>query len=173
MSLSAPAGATQAKFFQLYKTSDRIPLYGAVIELVKLCQVALMMFDKLKQEYADGLLCDFTEKAVNDWWTEIGSEYYNVEPTDGILGPTTVSALLGMLMGARNRLNYFGAPVSKDAFDISSLQRGISYFQKSQKMERTRKLDRQTLDRLHRVQQRQLLVKAGPFRKLSSQQSLN
>lgn len=98
MSLSMPAGATQAKFFQLYKTSDRIPLYGAVIELVKLCQVALMIFGKLEQEYADGCLCDVTEKAINDWWTEIGSEYYNVEPTDGILGPTTVSALLGMLM---------------------------------------------------------------------------
>ncbi|KUJ24571.1 uncharacterized protein LY89DRAFT_572193, partial [Mollisia scopiformis] len=151
MSLSAPAGATQAKFFQLYKVSDRIPLYGAVIELVKLCQVALMIFGKLEQEYADGLLCDVTEKAVNDWWTEIGSEYYNVEPTDGILGPTTVSALLGMLMGARNRLNYYGAPVAKDAFDVYSLKRGIAYFQKSQKMEKTRRLDRHTLDRLHRV----------------------
>ncbi|TVY29970.1 Protein STB2 [Lachnellula hyalina] len=151
MSLSTPAGATQAKFFQLYKTSDRIPLYGAVIELVKLCQVALMIFGKLSQEYADGCLCDVTERAVNDWWTEIGSEYYNVEPTDGILGPTTVSALLGMLIGARNRLNYYGAPVAKDAFDVVSLKRGIAYFQKSQKMERTRRLDRYTLDRLHRV----------------------
>jgi len=151
MSLSHPAGATQAKFFQLYKTSDRIPLYGAVIELVKLCQVALMVFGKLEQEYADGMLCDVTEKAVNDWWTEIGSEYYNIEPTDGILGPTTVAALLGLLMGSRNRLNYYGAPVAKDAFDVFSLKRGIAYFQKSQKLERTRRLDRHTLNRLHTV----------------------
>ncbi|KAL3423454.1 sin3 complex subunit [Phlyctema vagabunda] len=151
MSLANPTGATQAKFHQLYKTSDRIPLYGSVIELVKLCQVALMMFGRLEQEYADGLLCDVTEKAVNDWWTEIGSEYYNIEPADGILGPTTVAALLGMLIGARNRLNYYGAPVAKDSFDIFSLKRGIAYFQKSQKMERTRRLDRHTLHRLHRV----------------------
>lgn len=152
MSLSTtPAGATQAKFLQLYKTSDRIPLYGAVIELIKLCQVTLMVFGKLEQEYADGMLCDVTEKAINDWWTEIGSEYYNLEPTDGILGPTTVAGLLGMLMGARNRLNYYGAPVAKDAFDVYSLKRGIAYFQKSQKLERTRRLDRHTLDRLHRV----------------------
>jgi hypothetical protein len=151
MSLSAPAGATQAKFLQLYKTGDRIPLYGAVLELVKLSQVALLMFGKLEQEYADGMLCDVTEKAINDWWTEIGSEYYNIEPTDGILGPTTVAALLGMLMGARNRLNYLGAPVAKDAFDVFSLKRGIAYFQKSQKMERTRRLDRHTLNQLHRV----------------------
>jgi hypothetical protein len=151
LSLAPPASATQAKFHQLYKTSDRLPLYSAVIEMVKLCQVALMVFGKLEQEYADGLLCDITEKAINDWWIEIGSEYYNLEPSDGILGPTTVAGLLGMLMGARNRLNYFGAPVPKDVFDIASLKRGIAYFQKSQKLPRTRRLDRQTLDRLHRV----------------------
>lgn len=151
LSLAAPAGATQAKFHQLYKTSDRIPLYSAVIELVKLCQVALLIFGKLEQEYADGLLCDVTERAINDWWTEVGSEYYNLEPSDGILGPTTVAALLGMLMGARNRLHYYGAPVAKDVFDISSLKRGIAYFQKSQKLPRTRRLDRQTLAQLHRV----------------------
>jgi len=148
---SPPAGATQAKFHQLYKTSDRIPFYGAVLELVKLCQVALMVFGKLDAEYADGMLCDVTERAINDWWTEIGSEYYNIKPTDGILGPTTVSALLGLLMGARNRLNYYGAPVAKDAFDIACLKRGIAYFQKSQKLDRTRRLDRHTLNRLHNV----------------------
>ncbi|KAI9871163.1 MAG: hypothetical protein M1830_003240 [Pleopsidium flavum] len=151
LNLLPPTGATQAKFHLLYRTSDRIPLYNAVIELVKLCQVALMLFAKLAPEYVDGLLCDVTEQAINDWWTELGTDFYNIEPSDGILGPTTVAALLGMLMGARNRLNAYGAPVGKDAFDISSLKRGIAYFQKSQKMERTRRLDRQTLDRLHRV----------------------
>jgi hypothetical protein len=151
LNLSEPGGATQAKFHQLYRTSDRIPLYNAVIELVKLCQVALMMFGKLEQEYADGLLCDVTERAISDWWTEFGSEYYNAEPNDGILGPTTVAALLGMLMGARNRLSYLGAPVNKDVFDIGSLKRGIAHFQKSQKLPRTRRLDRQTLSSLRRV----------------------
>ncbi|CAF9919214.1 hypothetical protein IMSHALPRED_004555 [Imshaugia aleurites] len=151
LNLSPPIGATQAKFMQLYHTSDRIPLYNAVIELVKLCQVALLLFGKLAPEYADGLLCDVTEQAINDWWTELGTEYFNIDPSDGILGPTTVAALLGILMGARNRLNAAGAPVAKDVFDIVNTKRGIAYFQRSQKMERTRRFDRQTLDRLHRV----------------------
>lgn len=151
LSLANPPAATAAKFHQLYRTSERIPLYASVIELVKLCQVALLLFDKLAQEYADGLLCDVTEKAINDWWTETGSEFYNTEPNDGILGPTTVAALLGMMMGARNRLNYLGAPVAKDVFDISSLKRGIGWFQKQHKLDRTRRLDRETLERLHRV----------------------
>ena len=151
LNLSPPTGPTLAKFNQLYHTSDRIPIYSAVIELVKLCQVALMLFQKLPPEYADGLLCDVTERAVNDWWTEVGTEFFNVEPNDGILGPTTIAALLGMLMGARNRLNAYGAPVGKDVFDLESTKRGLAYFQKSQKLQGTRRLDRQTLDRLHRV----------------------
>ncbi|KAL4907317.1 hypothetical protein BDW74DRAFT_148941 [Aspergillus multicolor] len=151
LKLQTPAAATVAKFHQLYRTSERIPLYSAVIELVKQCQIALMMFGNLAPEYVDGLLCDVTEAAVGDWWTDIGMELYNIEPSDGRLGPTTVAALLGTLMGARNRLHANGAPVGKDAFDISNLKRGIGSFQKSQKMKRTRRLDRHTLDRLHRA----------------------
>lgn len=151
LNLSPPIGATQANFNQLYHTSDRIPLSNAVIELVKLCQVALLLFGELAPEYADGLLCDVTEQAINDWWTEIGTEYFNIDPSDGILGPTTVAALLGLLMGARNRLNAYGSPVAKDAFDIVNTKRGIAHFQKSQKLQRTRRLDRKTLERLHRV----------------------
>lgn len=151
LKLQPPSPATVAKFYQLYRTSERVPVYSAVMELVKQCQIALSMFGLLAPEYVDGLLCDVTETAINDWWTEFGIDLYNIEPSDGVLGPTTVAALLGTFMGARNRLHAFGAPVGKDAFDIRSLKRAIESFQKSQKMERTRRLDRQTLDRLHRV----------------------
>ncbi|KAL8774101.1 MAG: hypothetical protein Q9209_001209 [Squamulea sp. 1 TL-2023] len=151
LSLSYPVQATEAKFFRLYRTSDRIPLYSAVIELVKLCQAALVLFGKLAPEYADGLLCDVTEQAINDWWSDIGTEVYRVEPSDGILGPTTVSALIGLLIGARNRLHAYGAPVVKDVFDLANTKRGVAYFQKSQKLERTRRLDRPTLHQLHRA----------------------
>ncbi|TWU71600.1 hypothetical protein ED733_003154 [Metarhizium rileyi] len=147
--LTDPTEATQAKFHQLYKTSDRIPILQSVVELVKLCQVALYMFVKLDRQYVDGLLCDVTEKAVSNWWAEVGTEHYNFEPTDGILGPSTVSALLGMLMGARNRLHWYGAPVSKDVFEIECTKRGVAYFQKQQKLEKTHRLDRQTVFRLH------------------------
>lgn len=151
LSLSHPVQATEAKFSRLYRTSDRIPLYSAVIELVKLCQAALMLFGKLAPEYADGMLCDVTERAFNDWWTDIGAEIYNIEPSDGILGPTTVAALIGLLIGARNRLHSYGAPVAKDVYDLACTKRGVAYFQKAQKLERSRRLDRQTLQQLHRV----------------------
>ncbi|WPH04920.1 protein stb2 [Acrodontium crateriforme] len=148
LTLAPPSGATVAKFHQLYRTSDKMTVYKSVIELVKLCQSALMLFDKLEIDYADGLLCDMTERAINDWWIEIGNEQYNIEPHDGILGPTTVSGLLGLLMGSRNRLHSVNAPVSKDAFDVEAMKRGISHFQKQCRLPRTRRLDRKTLIRL-------------------------
>ena len=151
LNLSPPTSATEAKFRQLYHTFEQIPLYKAAPELVKMCQTALMLFGKLAPEYADGLLCDITEQAINDWWTEIGTEYFTIDPSDGILGPTTVAALLGMLMGARNRLNACGAPVAKDVFDIESTKRAIAHFQKSQKLERTKRLESKTLARLHKA----------------------
>jgi hypothetical protein len=151
INLQRPQASTIAKFHHLYRTSESVPLYQSVMELVRTCQIALVMYDKLQITYADGLLCDVTEKAVNDWWTDIGTYFYNVEPSDGILGPTTVSAILGLLIGAHNRLKAFGAPVGKDALDTVSMKRAIGHFQKGQKMERSRRLDRETLDRLHRA----------------------
>ena len=151
LNLSPPIEATQSKFIRLYKTSDRLQIYTAVVELVKLCQVALILFGKLPPEFADGLLCDLKEQAIKKWWTDLGTEFFKVDPKDGILGPTTVAAILGILLGARNRLNACGAPVGKDVFDLASTKRGIASFQKSQKLQRTRRLDHQTLERLHRV----------------------
>lgn len=151
LKLAPPSGATQAKFHQLYRTSEKIAISGAVLELVRLCQVALLLFGKLEAEYVDGLLCDVTEKAISDWWVEFGTGFYNIEPHDGILGPTTVAALLGMLMGARNRLNAYGAPVSKDVFNVETMKRGIAHFQRSQRLLKTRRLDHQTLGRLWHV----------------------
>ncbi len=149
--LEQPNGATQAKFHQLYRTSEKIPFNASVFELVKLCQVALVLFGTLEPEYADGLLCDVTEKAINDWWVEFGADYYTVEPHDGILGPTTVAAILGMLMGARNRLNATNSAIAKDVFDIESTKRSIAHFQKAHHLPKTRRLDRRTLDKLRRT----------------------
>ena len=146
-----PQPSTIAKFHHLYRTSETVPLYQSVQELVRTCQIALVMYDKIQATYADGLLCDVTERAVNDWWTDIGTYFYNVEPNDGVLGPTTVAALLGLLIGAHNRLKAFGSPVGKDALDTVAMKRAIGHFQKGQKTEKSRRLDRETLDRLHRA----------------------
>ncbi|KAF8535170.1 hypothetical protein BDD12DRAFT_354068 [Trichophaea hybrida] len=163
LSLTTPIDASQTKFQQLFRTSDRINFCDAVVELVRLCQLALVVFEKLKLNYADGLLCDVTEKGIRDWWAEFGTDFYNVEPNDGTLGPTTVAALLGMVLGARNRLSLCGAPVPKDAFEIQQLEKAIVYFQRQQRLDRAGpqvrigRLDRTTMDRLQ-----QCTMKSGP-----------
>ncbi|KKY22785.1 putative sin3 complex subunit [Phaeomoniella chlamydospora] len=151
MNLQSPPPSAQAKFFHIYHISEKVPLYTAVMDLVKLCQLALVIFDKLKLAFADGLLCDVTESALTDWWSDIGTDMFNLEPNDGILGPTTVSALVGLLVGSHNRLKAFGAPVAKDPFEVDATKRALSYFQKTQKLPRTRRLDRQTVEKLQRV----------------------
>ncbi|KAL2441826.1 hypothetical protein ABEF95_016642 [Exophiala dermatitidis] len=151
ISLQPPQPSTVTKFHHLYRTSEAVPLYQAVMELVRICQTALVMYDKLQPTYVDGLLCDVTETAINNWWTDIGTYFYNVEPSDGILGPTTVAALLGLLIGAYNRLKASGSPVGKDVLDMVSMKKAVGHFQKGQRMEKTRRLDRETLDRLHRA----------------------
>jgi hypothetical protein len=151
MNLQAPQASTIQKFHQLYRTSETVPLYASVMELVKLCQTALIIYGKLQPAYADGLLCDITEKAITDWWSDIGTFFFNIEPSDGILGPTTVAALLGLLMGAFNRLKSTGATVGKDVTDMAMMKRALGQFQRAQKLEKTRRLDRSTLDRLHQT----------------------
>ncbi|KAA8893869.1 hypothetical protein FN846DRAFT_1002813 [Sphaerosporella brunnea] len=153
LTLDKPTDASQTKFHQLFRTCDRNPFETAVTELVRLCQLALMAFEKLKRTpmYADGLLCDITEKGIRDWWAELGTEFYNVEPNDGTFGPTTVAGLLGMLLGIRNRLNLCGAPAPKDVFDLQQLEKAVMYFQRQQRMVRTGRLDRETIERLQKA----------------------
>lgn len=144
LALAYPNSATIAKYYQLYRVSDKIPLYRSVIELVRLCQMALYVFGMLDTEYMDGLLCDLTEKAAVRWWTELGIDLFPSEPHDGILGPSTVSALVGALIGSRNRLHAIGMPIGKDVFDIDTTKKAVSHFQKSQRLHRSRKLDPKT-----------------------------
>ena len=47
-------------------------------------------------------------------------EYYSFEPQHNLIDPTTVAALIGLFIGARNRLAVYGAPVGKDAFDVDA-----------------------------------------------------
>ncbi|KAF1812307.1 hypothetical protein P152DRAFT_487875 [Eremomyces bilateralis CBS 781.70] len=161
LTLTQPTSATVAKFHQLYRTSEKVPLYQSVMDLVKLCQLALVLFGKLPLDYGDGLLCDVTEAAIKDWWVEFGAEFFSIEPNDGILGPTTVAALVGLVMGARNRLHAYGAPVSKDVFEVEATKRAIAYFQKASRLPKTRRLDRRTLQRLHSATAKAAEQKSG------------
>jgi hypothetical protein len=117
--------------------------------LVKLVQSCLYLFGFLPGDILDGLLCDVTEKSIIEWWNVFGTQFYDIEPTDGILGPTTVAGLLGMTLGVRYRLLNLRIEAPKDMMDAEHFREAIAHFQKGAKVERTRILDKATLDKLY------------------------
>ncbi|KAK9373545.1 uncharacterized protein V1513DRAFT_449036 [Lipomyces chichibuensis] len=150
ITLNKPADASRDKFYQIYRLSDHVPFENAVINIVKLVQVSLYYFGLFRRYDINGLLCDLTESAINAWWHDIGVPHYRVDPADKVLGPTTIAAILGMVVGCRHRLNAAGAQVAKDPFDVAGFRQGIVTFQRQQKLSKTAKLDGPTRDKLLR-----------------------
>lgn len=97
----------------------------------------------------DGLLCDVTERSLVEWWKKYGTPFYDVERTDGILGPTTVAGILGMTLGVRYRLLSVRIEAPKDMTEVEHFKEAIAHFQEKMKLERTKILDRVTLDKLY------------------------
>ncbi|KAK9430160.1 hypothetical protein V1505DRAFT_345377 [Lipomyces doorenjongii] len=151
ITLNKPADASRDKFYQIYRLSDHVPFENAVINIVKLVQVSLYYFGLFRRYDINGLLCDLTERAINAWWHDIGVPHYRVDPVDKVLGPTTIAAILGMVVGCRHRLNAAGAQVAKDPFDVEGFRQGIVTFQRQQKLSKTAKLDGPTRDKLLRI----------------------
>lgn len=116
---------------------------------MKLVQSCLYLFGLLPGDILDGLLCDVTERSVIEWWNTYGTAFYGLEPADGILGPTTVSGLLGMTLGVRYRLLSVRIEAPKDMMDVEHFKEAIVHFQKGAKFDRTGILDKQTLDKLY------------------------
>lgn len=65
--LSSPA--SEEKFRSIYKIADTVPFEIAVINLVTVAQVALYLFNLLKRDYIDGLICNETSKAFWEFYT--------------------------------------------------------------------------------------------------------
>ncbi|KAK9456158.1 hypothetical protein V1511DRAFT_261076 [Dipodascopsis uninucleata] len=152
ITLNKPTDASIDKFQQIFRISDRIPITTAIIGLVGYVQIALCYFGLFNIRNIDGLLCDHTERALYEWWQQVGILHYNFDPPDTGLNPTTVAALLGMVVGCRHRLNSTGAPIPKDPFDVDAFMAAIRHFQKQNKMASLSSvLDETTLNKLLRL----------------------
>ena len=62
--------ASEEKFRSIYKIAETVPFERAVINLVTLAQVALYLFNLLKKEYIDGLICNETTQAFWQFYTK-------------------------------------------------------------------------------------------------------
>lgn len=151
LAICEPSGTTAAKFKNIYKIHETVPICFAVKEVVVLVQLSLFYFGVLQPEYCDGLLCNETVEAINTWWDLWGVRKYNTKPKDGVLGPSTVAGLIGFVIGVRNRNAYVlnSSKIVKDPFDVEGFIAGLGRFQKHERLPKSRIIDQRTMDRLH------------------------
>ena len=146
------ADACEDKFRHVYRVlDDNVPIRFAIKELVNIIQISLFYFELLDARYCDGLLCDKTEEAINNWWNLVGLPHFNTKPNarSGILPPRTVAAIISLILSIRLRLQIYGSSdVPKDPFDFESFMLCIGQFQRLAKLDKTRKLDLETLTKL-------------------------
>lgn len=175
--LCAPSSAAEDKFSQLYKIpicselrqrylqqieleefvqpSRSLWTYNPVIELITLLQTSLSYFH-LYHGDKDGLLCEGTEKAISSWWAKYGKFYLGLErpKNEGTLGPTTVAALISLVLSCYFKLKVEDCTSSKDPFEEEDFITSIHIFQKKYGLPKGHGpvyLDDKTLEKLFEV----------------------
>lgn len=150
LNITAPSNACEDKFRQLFRTHVNVPIAFAAKELAMLVQIVLYYCDLLHPQYADGLICNETIKGIHSWWDKWGQIRHHTKPKEGILGPTTISAIIGFIMGVKLRLgSVIGInKTPKDPFDASYFTESIKQFQKHEHLNKTLKIDDETDERL-------------------------
>lgn len=154
LSLTPPSNASEDKFRQLFKTNESVPIDFAVRELVVLVQLGLFYCNLLAPQLVDGLLCNETQKAVNQWWSRWGVSKYHTRPPaseNTYLTPRSVAGIIGFITGIRNRMATIigSSKAAKDPFDVHAFLESLRHFQKHQHLPRTIKIDEATVELLY------------------------
>ncbi|CCH58834.1 hypothetical protein TBLA_0A10560 [Henningerozyma blattae CBS 6284] len=177
--LNAPSTAAEEKFSQLYKIPIDNPNFNnsncsqltsdisdthfgskqsykpySVVELVTLVQISLSYFHLFKNnDPKDGILCNDTKRAIDDWWNQYGKLYLGMEKprNESTMGPTTVSAIISLVLSCYCKLVVTDCISSKDPFDEDDFYIGIHNFQKKYGLAKNNSityLDHQTIEKL-------------------------
>lgn len=127
--------------------------YHAIIDIIQTIQIALHYFNRYNHTQ-DGLLCDFTKAAINNWWVDYGKLYFGMEGprNETVLNPTTYAAIISLTLAVYYKLILENCMNSKHPFHnideyffaISLFQKKINYSRKDGKVY----LDHMTLERL-------------------------
>lgn len=123
LTLQEPSDTTKDRFISLYHFTDTIKTENrfnqTVLELVKLFQCALSLFDlfPVDSKERDGLLCDTMVNSIQNWISQVGEPYMKVEPTERVADPSTVASIISLCISMRNKLSAIGYQnVPKDPF---------------------------------------------------------
>ncbi|KAJ8660005.1 hypothetical protein O0I10_004232 [Lichtheimia ornata] len=161
LNLNKPNPASEEKFRSIYKIADTVPFEIAVINLVTVAQVALYLFNLLKRDYIDGLICNETSKAFWEFYTRYhphkSPDYQLKEPW---MEPHLLTALISKLVLCRNKLHAYNFTTIKDPFtDYEEFRFDIEEYQRAKGLKRTKFLDLATLDKLNEHTINQLKVR--------------
>lgn len=124
-----------------------------IIELVTIIQTCLTYFGLFEPKRKDGLLCNYTKKAINEWWNLYGKCYLSVTKprNEATMGPTTVASIISLILSCFFKLMIMGFISSKEPFDenefftaIYSFQKKFGFHNKSEKI----CLDEYTMEKL-------------------------
>ncbi|KOG97395.1 Stb2p [Saccharomyces eubayanus] len=124
--------AEEYKFFGSHRngiSSGKSP----VVEMITLVQISLSYFNFLHKNYqTDGLLCEDTKRAIDEWWEIYGKLYLGMEKpkNECTLGPTTVAGLISLILCCYFKLMIENCISSKDPFDEVGFFQGVYNFQK-------------------------------------------
>lgn len=163
--LMEPSTACLEKFNHLFKFSSyhdnkkgvAIPTaqynYGVIIDISQIVQIALHYYNRYNQK-RDGLLCDYTKAAINNWWIDYGKLYFGMEKpkNESVLDPTTFSAVVSLTLAVYYKLTLENCMNTKHPFHntdefflaIALFQRKVNCGQRDKKVY----LDHMTLEKL-------------------------
>lgn len=164
---AAPTDASMAAFYKSFKVSSQVPPQFAVVELITLVQIGLYYTDLLPGEFVDGLCCDYTTKAIEQWWQKFGRVIHGDKQPQPV-SATSLAGIIGFVMGIRDRLSLLGYRIPKDPFAVQAFMHCIYQFQKGEKLEKTRKLNEPTARRLFEVTARHTTRAPDLYKSLKS-----
>lgn len=127
-----------------------------IIELVTIIQTCLTYFGLFDTKRKDGLLCNYTKRAINEWWILYGKYYLSVTKpkNEATMGPTTVASIISLTLSCYFKLMIVGCISSKEPLDENEFLAAIYGFQKKfgfqNKTERVC-LDQYTMEKLFEV----------------------
>ncbi|ODQ64386.1 hypothetical protein NADFUDRAFT_27149, partial [Nadsonia fulvescens var. elongata DSM 6958] len=150
VSFKVPPDAVSVKFRHMFLTSDQVPITFAARELVMIIQLSLYYFGYFQANYIDGLLCDHTQRAIKEWWENVGKQRYFLKPTEDPMCRQSVAGIIGLVMGASRRLALVSnSRAPKDPYDAEHFMYSLEIFQKNEHLPNTICLDSKTIERLH------------------------
>ena len=149
-----PSKSMENKFKSTFKIDSKIPINYSVLNLIYTTQIFLYYYGFIDPIYCDGLFCEKTETAINEWWkimneipmalNMLKDKPPNCNISDSIKG------IVGITILCRNLLeiggNNFGVP--KDLLDYKQMKLTILRFQKHFKLEQTSCFNHETLLKL-------------------------